>query len=108
MDARRFKGYLVNGFRFRIKKVDLHRRSQDSGVMLSTNITSFASHKDKNPVMSDMNFYGELTDIPSLRYSNLLRYTLFRCNWMDGRSSQRSIEVYSGEFKTCHVQRKSS
>lgn len=77
MDARRFKGYLVNGFRFRIKEVDLHRRSQNSGVVLSANVTSFASRKDNNPITVDMNFYGELTDIIELRYSNSLRYTLW-------------------------------
>lgn len=77
MDAKRFKGYMINGFRFRIKKVDFCRKSQNSGVMLSASVTSFASRKDNNPVTGDMNFYGELIDIIEIRYSNSLKFTLF-------------------------------
>ncbi|XP_074377068.1 uncharacterized protein LOC141718588 [Apium graveolens] len=83
MDARRFKGYLINGFPYRIKEVDARRNSQNSGVMLSASVTSFASRKDNNPVTGDMNFYGKLNDIIEIRYSNSLKYTLFKCNWVD-------------------------
>lgn len=86
MDARRFKGYLINGFRFRIKEVHLRRKSQNSGVMLSASVTSFASRKDNNLVTGDMNFYGELTNIIEIRYSNSVKYTLFKCNWVDHRT----------------------
>lgn len=86
MDARRFKGYLINGFRYRIKEVDACRKSQNSGVMLSASVTSFSSRKDNNPVTGDMNFFGELTDIIEIQYSNSLKYTLFKCNWVDHRT----------------------
>lgn len=94
MDARRFKGYLINGFRYRIKEVDLRRKSQNSGVMLSASVTSFASRKDNNHVTGDMTFYGELTDIIEIRYNNSLKYTLFRCNWVDSHT-----EVVKDPFK---------
>lgn len=85
VDAKRFKGYIFNGFRFRIKEVDMRRKIQNSGVMLSASVTSFASRKDNNPVVGDMNFYGEFTDIIEIHYSNSMKYVLFKCNWVDNR-----------------------
>ncbi|KAG5557524.1 hypothetical protein RHGRI_007681 [Rhododendron griersonianum] len=47
--ARRFSGYVINGFRFRVKSIDDNRSTQNSGVVLKANTLSYASRKDKNP-----------------------------------------------------------
>lgn len=92
MDARRYKGYIINGCRFRIKDVDLRRKSQNSGVMLNASVPCFASRKDNNPVVGDVNFYGQLTDIIEIRYSNSMKFVLFRCDWIDNRTGMLKDE----------------
>lgn len=80
MDAKRFKGYIINGFRFRIKEVDLRRKSQNSGVMLNASVPCFASRKDNSPVVGDVNFYGVLTDVIEIRYNNVMKHVMFKCD----------------------------
>lgn len=92
MDAKTYKGYIINGFRFKIKDVDLRRKSQNSGVMLKASVPSYASSKDTNPVIGDVNFYGEVTDIIEIRYSSSMKFVLSRCNWIDNRTGMMKDE----------------
>ena len=66
--ARKFSGYIVNGFRFHTKQRERKRCSQNSGITLSAITPSYASSKDKRPVVGDVAYYGVLTDIVELQY----------------------------------------
>lgn len=46
--VKKYKGFIINGFRFHIKKVEGKKRTQNYGVVLTVNTTSFASAKDKS------------------------------------------------------------
>ena len=46
-------------------------------MSLTANTQSYASSRDKNPVNGEVTFYGVLTDIIELRYSNDFKYMLF-------------------------------
>ena len=45
--AKRYSGYLINGYRFHVGQRDARRKTQNSGVTLIASTTSFASSKDK-------------------------------------------------------------
>lgn len=92
--ARKFKGYFVNGFRFRTKKYENHRTTQNSGVVLKANTMSYASVRDQNPRSGDVTFHGVLTDIVEIRYTNTLKFVLFKCDWVDSL-----VGVKEDEFK---------
>ena len=78
--ARRFKGYIINGFRFRIKGRDKRRKTQNSGIILNASTTSYASRRDKNPRTGDVTYYGELIDIIKIRYTNDMKFVMLKYN----------------------------
>lgn len=81
--ARRYTGYIINGLRFHTKKREMRKKTQNSGVFLIAKTDSFASSKDKNPKSGDISFYGVLQDIIEVRYTNELKFVLFKCDWVD-------------------------
>ena len=66
--ARHFSGYAINGFRFHTIKRDDRCTTQNSGVFVSAVTTSFASTKDKNPIIGDVNYYGTIQEIIEIDY----------------------------------------
>lgn len=81
--ARRYTGYIVNGFRFHTRSRERRLRTQNCGVLVTAKTTSVASAKDRRPVIDDVNYYGALTDIIELSYSGRFKVILFRCDWVD-------------------------
>jgi len=81
--AKRFSGYLVNGYRFHTMQRDARRKTQNSGVTLVSLTESFASSKDKNPRTEPVNFYGAINDIIELNYYGHFKFVLFRCDWYE-------------------------
>ncbi|KAK1373230.1 hypothetical protein POM88_029423 [Heracleum sosnowskyi] len=66
--AKKFSGYVVNGFRFHTKKRDAKCTTQNSGVILTALTISFASSKDKNPTVGDVTYYGAIEEIIEVDY----------------------------------------
>ena len=79
--AKRFSGYIVNGYRFHTKRRDQKCTTQNSGVYLTALTTSFASSKDQNPKTGDVNYYGSIEEIIELDYWGAFTVVLFRCTW---------------------------
>lgn len=90
--ARSYAGYIINGYRFHTKRREMRRKTQNSGVLLNAQVESFSSKKDKNPIFGFVPFYGVLTDIVELRYSNDLKFVLFRCDWVDNNHGKKEDE----------------
>ncbi|XP_015054911.1 uncharacterized protein LOC107001341 [Solanum pennellii] len=64
--AKRFSGYLINGYRFHVRQSDARRKTQNSGVTLIPSTTSFSSSKDKNLIAADLTYYGRIVDIETV------------------------------------------
>ncbi|XP_058076314.1 uncharacterized protein LOC131224884 [Magnolia sinica] len=90
--ARRFKGYIINGFRFRTRDRERDLKIQNNGVVVTAKTSSFASTSDRNPVIGDVDYYGVLTDIIELDYCGSKKVVLFRCDWVDVRTQGRGIK----------------
>ncbi|XP_074336927.1 uncharacterized protein LOC141674102 [Apium graveolens] len=79
--AKKFSGYVINGFRFHTRKRDTNCTTQNSGVILTTLTTSFASSKDQNPTVGDVIYYGAIEEIIEVDYWGAFTVVLFRCIW---------------------------
>ena len=58
------------------------RKTQNSGFMVNATTSSFASAKDNNPILSDLDYYGVLTNIIELDYREGRKVLLFECDWV--------------------------
>ena len=90
--ARRFKGCIVNGFRFRTKSNDKSKVTQNSSIVLKADTVSYASARDKNPRSGNVTFHGVLTDILEIRYINDMKYVLFKGDWIDNQVGKQQDE----------------
>lgn len=79
--ARKFTGFVINGYRFHTKFRDARCTTQNSGVFLTAETTSFASSKDQNPKVGAVNYYGSIEEIIELDYWGAFRVVLFKCCW---------------------------
>ncbi|XP_074362862.1 uncharacterized protein LOC141703164 [Apium graveolens] len=77
--ARKFTGYVINGYRFHTKFRDSQCTTQNSGVFLTAETTTFASSKDQNPVVGGVNYYGSIEEIFELDYWGAFTVVLFKC-----------------------------
>ncbi|WOG92409.1 hypothetical protein DCAR_0311675 [Daucus carota subsp. sativus] len=79
--ARRFSGYVLNGYRFHTKSRDSKCTTQNSSVFLTAETTSFACSKDDNPKVGAVNYYGSVEEIVKVDYWGVFVVVLFRCTW---------------------------
>ncbi|XP_016195511.1 uncharacterized protein LOC107636523 [Arachis ipaensis] len=61
--ARKFSGYIINGYRFHTVEREARRKTQNSGVTLTALTSSFASAKVKRPIQDTVAYYGRLFEI---------------------------------------------
>ncbi|KAF7144323.1 hypothetical protein RHSIM_Rhsim05G0054900 [Rhododendron simsii] len=86
--ANRYSGYLINGANYHTKSRELRRKTQNSGIMVKANTSSYASAKDMNPE-GEVTYYGYVMDIVELYYSYDRRHVLFMCDWIDNDKGLR-------------------
>ncbi|XP_063936886.1 uncharacterized protein LOC108207459 isoform X1 [Daucus carota subsp. sativus] len=79
--AKKYSGYVINGYRFHTKFRDAKCTTQNSGVFLTALTTSFASSKDQNPVVGNVNYYGAIEEILEVDYWGVYSVVLFKCCW---------------------------
>ncbi|KAG6423408.1 hypothetical protein SASPL_113803 [Salvia splendens] len=78
----KYKKYIVNGFRFHTKDLKCTKKTQNSGVRVKATTSSFSSTRDQNPILSELDYYGILTDVVELDYNCGHRVVLFDCEWV--------------------------
>ncbi|KAL0561465.1 hypothetical protein IC582_001893 [Cucumis melo] len=91
-DVATYSSYIINGYYYHTKRRDDIRRVQNSGVSITATTMQVCSSKDKNPVMSDMTFYGVIREIWEIDYHQL-SFILFKCDWVDNRSGVKVDEL---------------
>ncbi|XP_009600838.1 uncharacterized protein [Nicotiana tomentosiformis] len=74
--AKRMSEYISNGVRYLTKSRDGKLKTQNSGVMVKASTQSYASARDRNPILAEVTFYGILTDMIELYYTANLKFTL--------------------------------
>jgi hypothetical protein len=89
--AKRFSGYVINGYRFHTIKRDARRKTQNSGVTLVSLTESFASSKDENPKTGLITFYGAINDIIEFDYYGELKFVLFKCDWFEAKEEKYKL-----------------
>ncbi|XVE92524.1 hypothetical protein REPUB_Repub01dG0104600 [Reevesia pubescens] len=72
--GRKFKGYIIGGVRFHTKEIEERRKTQNSGVVITTKTSCLDD---------DVTYYGVLKDIIELNYFERFRVVLFKCDWID-------------------------
>ncbi|CAH9102781.1 unnamed protein product [Cuscuta europaea] len=75
--ANRYTEYFVNGYHFCMKGCDERCKTQNSGVTVTAITNSFASSKDKNPIIGEVVYYGAILDIVELNYWSKFKIVLF-------------------------------
>ena len=76
--AKLYSWYIINGYRFHVRRSDARRKTQNIGVTLIASTTSFAISKDENPIATDLTYYGRIVDIVELNYYNHFMVFLFK------------------------------
>ncbi|XP_035538474.1 uncharacterized protein LOC118343797 [Juglans regia] len=73
---------IINGKRFHTKQRELHRRTQNSGVVVTG-----------DEATNNLDFYGVINNIVELRYMEWRRVYLFECDWFDVGDRKRGVRV---------------
>lgn len=81
----KYSSYQVDGVMFSTKERDNIRFVQNSGVSIVAKIMQISSAKDKNPIESDIVFYGFIEEIWELDYE-YFRIPVFKCLWVENNS----------------------
>ena len=72
--AKQMKHYVTNGLKFQTKDSEKNKKTQNSGVSVV--------------IDGGVAYYGIVTYIIELNYSNKIRHVLFKCKWVDVLSSR--------------------
>ncbi|KAL8125097.1 hypothetical protein AgCh_012679 [Apium graveolens] len=102
-EAKRFSGYVVNGYRFHTKQRDRKCTIQNSGVYSTALTTSFASAKDSDPSVGEVSYYGSIEDILEIDYWGAFRVVSFKCAWMDSDKVTIRLHHMGNFMKTRYV-----
>lgn len=87
----KYEGYRYNGVTYFTKQRDNARAVQNSGVTLVAKTMQVSSAKDKNPVYTDMTFYGVIEEIWELDYHNF-RVPVLLCQWAENEKGIKTDE----------------
>ena len=86
--VRRFNRYIIGGVRFHTKERERKRKTQNSGVV----VTSKTSDSEDNVI-----YYGVIKEMIELNYFKHFRIVLFKCDWFDTKQG-RGVKKYALGF----------
>ncbi|KAL6217008.1 hypothetical protein ACLB2K_010226 [Fragaria x ananassa] len=90
--CKRFKKYVSNGFRFKVRGTGQPGKTQNWGVFIQAEQTSYASTNDQNPKDGMVDFYGALLDVYEFTYNPDRKVVLFQCDWIDSLRKGRGLQ----------------
>lgn len=88
----KYSSYMIGGVTYHTKERDSVRVVQNSGVSLVAKTMQVATAKDKNPIITDMEFFGVIQEIWELEY-HTFRIPVFKCDWVDNNSGVKVDEL---------------
>lgn len=89
--CKRYKKYVSNGYRFKVRGNGPPGKTQNWGVFIQAEQTSYATTNDANPTDGMVDFYGVLLDVYELHYNPDLKVVLFKCDWIDSLRRGRGL-----------------
>ncbi|XP_050368965.1 uncharacterized protein LOC126787074 [Argentina anserina] len=98
--------YVVNGYRFRIKRLDNKKTTQKSGVFVNANVNSYTSSVDRNPRDGLQDYYGELINVIELHYDDDRKIVLFDCDWVQSGGNSAGLKTDQYVFTLVNFNRK--
>ncbi|CAN6688834.1 unnamed protein product [Malus baccata var. baccata] len=96
--CRRYKIFVCNGFRFKVRGTQSNGNYQNYGVFLQSDVPSYAGPHDRNPFTGLVNYYGVLTDVFEIKYHMERTVVLFKCNWFNGTSRNTGEGVKTDRY----------
>ena len=88
----RYAGCTINGLRFHNKDREMHRRTQNSGIVVK------GDHKGQS-----IDFYGVVRDVIELLYLGGNQVFLFKCDWWDVSNPKTGILKDKYNFVSVNV-----
>ena len=82
MMVRKYNSYCINGCTYHTKTHAEGKSTQCDGVAVLSETSSYASAKDKNPILGDVQYFGKVIEIVELNYANQGSVVLFKCEWV--------------------------
>ena len=90
-----YTGYIVNGFRFRIKAVDDTKATQLSGVIVKAELDSGCD-----------GYYGQIKSIMEMSFDSTNRVVLFEVDWFDVYRKDRGFKIDKHGFISLNKRRR--
>lgn len=87
------KSFVINGYRFRINRIDKKKRNQNCGVFVRATRNSYSSRQDRNPIDGELDYYGVLKDIIELNYEDGRKVVLFECDWCNSEGNSTGVQI---------------
>lgn len=82
MMVKKYNSYCINGCNFHTRDYGEGKTTQCDAVSLSAKTPCYSSAKDKNPAIGNVDYYGRITEIIELNYSNVGHVVLFKCDYL--------------------------
>lgn len=89
--AMKYTSYSINGYKFHTMKRDKNCVTDNCGVTLIAETTSFSSTRDKNPIVSEIPYYGEIKEIIEVHYQGNYSLVLFKYVWFHAEKDAHGL-----------------